>query len=263
LIPALLAHLWIAKTSFRYPEVKYVVVYGICIAGALIFIPDIPFRLMDKQRQNIYMGSGGTLIGKPEEEKFIYIRPEIQNRIIRLPDKPGYCKIVPGTPYVSWYFDNFTDSTYISHSTDTSVYWIYYDLKKTGSYINTPLLYPTWASVLKNSPVAFLTTTFRPHILEAKKPVMLFSAIENVFIFLFILACIFFFRKNMENRSMIYFCLAVVIPLFLLIGLTTPVLGAVVRYKIPALPFLLIAFLFLFDKEKFLKSMPYMKTFFP
>jgi hypothetical protein len=32
----------------------------------------------------------------------------------------------------------------------------------------------------------------------------------------------------------------------------TPVLGALVRYKTPALPFLLIIFLFLFDKQKFL-----------
>lgn len=261
LFPAFLAHLWIAKTSFRFPVVKYAVVYGVCAAGILVFTSGIPFRLMNKQRQNIYMGSGGTLIGKPEEQRFIYIGPQIGERIIHLPEKPGYCRIVPGVPYVSWYFDNFTDSVYVRSSSDTSVYWIYYNLEKTGSYIEIPLLYPSWSSVLKNSPGAFLTSAFRPHILEARNPMMLVSAVENIFILLFIFTCLLFFRKKLENRSLICFCFAVVVPLFVLIGLTTPVLGAVVRYKIPALPFLLIAFLFILDKEKLIQKLPFLKRF--
>ena len=38
--------------------------------------------------------------------------------------------------------------------------------------------------------------------------------------------------------------------LFILIGLTTPVIGAIVRYKIPALPFFLMFVFLTFDMEK-------------
>jgi hypothetical protein len=50
-----------------------------------------------------------------------------------------------------------------------------------------------------------------------------------------------------------------VLLLFVLIGLTTPILGAMVRYKIPGLPFLLIVFLLMLDKEKLLNKFPGLK----
>jgi hypothetical protein len=40
----------------------------------------------------------------------------------------------------------------------------------------------------------------------------------------------------------------------LIIGLTTPIIGAIVRYKIPAIPFLMIAALMFFDSQKLPKS---------
>ena len=43
--------------------------------------------------------------------------------------------------------------------------------------------------------------------------------------------------------------------LFAIIGSTTPVIGAIVRYKIPALPFLWIIMLVMFDESKFRNSM--------
>jgi hypothetical protein len=45
----------------------------------------------------------------------------------------------------------------------------------------------------------------------------------------------------------------------LIIGETTPILGAIARYRMIALPFLIIAFIFIYDKEKLLKLMPFLK----
>ncbi|MFI5164231.1 MAG: hypothetical protein ACHQHP_03175 [Bacteroidia bacterium] len=260
LVPVFIAHLWIVKTGMRKPEIKYLIVFTVFISiGFLQKKYDLPFMLMDKQRQSIYMASGGSYLGIVDKDKFIYIKPEIKNRIIPLPEKPGYCKIAPGVPYVSWYFNEYNDSTYVRHSADTTTYWVYYDLAEAGSKIDIPLLYPSWMSILKNSPFAFVNTAFRPFIFEAKNPLMILSAIENLFIVAFILICIFFFSKKIQNRHLICFCASFVILLFILIGLTTPILGAVVRYKIPALPFLLIAFLFILDKEKLLRRFPWLK----
>jgi len=260
LFPALAAYAWISKTNGKKPELKFLIVFAICISGVLCLPKfDLPFTLMDKQRQSIYMANGGALLGLKNENKFIYISPEIKTKVTRIPGKPDYCKIVEGVPYVSWYFLNYSDSIYVQHSTDTTTYWIYYNMQSAGSRIEIPFLHPTYTSILKNSPQAFFTAAFRPHFLDAKNPLMLISSIENFFICLFILVCLIFSSKKIATRHLIYFCLSITIMLFVLIGLTTPVLGAVVRYKIPALPFFLIAFLLILDKEKLLKKFPFLK----
>jgi hypothetical protein len=262
MIPAFIAHAWIVKTGNKKPAPKYLIVFS--IFACLVFLQkkiDLPFMLMDKQRQSIYMSSGGSYIGIPETHKFIYISPKIPNRLVPLPDKPGYCKIATGVPYVSWYFEEYTDSVHVERSTDTATYWIYYDLKESGSRIELPLLYPSYTSILKNAPQSFINTAFRPYIFEAKNPMMFLSAIENLFVLFFILLCISFPSKKIPNTHWIYFCTSIVVMLFVLIGLTTPILGAVVRYKIPALPFFLILFLLILDKDKILKKLPFLKKF--
>jgi hypothetical protein len=260
LIPPLIAHSWVLKTGNKKAALKYFVVLSVLvlIAGLQKKI-DIPFQLMDKQRQNIFLSSGGSFLGLPETNKFVYISPEIAHRIVLLPDKPGYCKIVGGVPYISWYFEEYTDSSYIQHSTDTTTYWIYFNLERSGSKIDAPFLYPTYASLVSNAPLSFVTVALRPWIFESQNPLMLMSAIENCLVLLFLFLCVCFPSKKIQPASILYLCLCFTASLFILIGLTTPILGAAVRYKIPALPFFLIAFLLILDKEKLLKKLPFLK----
>jgi hypothetical protein len=261
-IPILIAHAWIVKTDNRKPALKYLLVFALFSSITLLQKKiDIPFMLMDKQRQSIFMSSGGSYLGIPEKDKFIYIPPEFKNRIIRLKDKPGYCKIVPGVSYVSWYFEEYNDSAYVQHSTDTTTYWVYFDLDQSGSKIEIPFLYPSYSSILKNAPIAFIDTAFRPHIFEARNPMILMSAVENLFILLFMFLCLCFPTKKIQNIHILYLCISFAVLLFVLIGLTTPILGATVRYKIPALPFFLIIFLMILDKEKLLNKFPFLKKF--
>jgi len=259
LVPALIAHSWILKTGNRKPALKYLAVFSIFVSITLLQQKiDIPFKLMDRQRQGIYMSSGGSFLGIQEKNKFVYISPAISDRIVLLEGKQGYCKIKEGVPYVSWYFEEYNDSNYVQHSTDTATYWIYFNLEKSGSKIEVPLLYPSYTSILKNAPVSFANVAFRPVIFEAKNPMMLMSAVENCLFALFIILCLSFPARKIPNTHVIYFCFSFVVLLFLLIGLTTPVLGAVVRYKIPALPFFLMPFLLILDKEKLLKKLPFL-----
>lgn len=124
-----------------------------------------------------------------------------------------------------------------------------------GSFIEIPLLKPTVKSLALNSPVAFFRTFARPHIFEIHNMMSLPAALENLIIILLLILSIVFFNKNdlNINLGLLLFCLSFTIILFTLCGLTTPVLGALVRYKIPALPFLIIIFTVLIDFDK-LKS---------
>lgn len=260
ILPVLIAHGWIVKTNNKFPEIKYLAVLVLYFSmGLLIPKYDFPFMLMEKQRQAVYMAQGGSYLSNHQIQKFIYIDPKIEKRILPIQNKPGYCKIAPGVPYVSWNLETFLDSAYIEHSTDTNTYWIFYDQAAAGSNIKIPFLSGTFLSILKNAPAAFANIFFRPFLFEAKNPLMLLAALEICLLLVITLCCIFFCYRNIPNRHLLYFCITIIILLFALIGLTTPVLGAAVRYKIPALPFIVIASLLILDKEKLLRKFPFLK----
>jgi hypothetical protein len=116
----------------------------------------------------------------------------------------------------------------------------------------------TPAGILRQAPMAILISLFGPFIWQIRSPVMLLSGIES-------LAFLYFFIKIIFNRKVyklgavlssdpiLAFCIPFVIILAVAIGMTSFNYGALVRYKIPILPFLAIVIIlvnYYFDKEK-------------
>ena len=123
-----------------------------------------------------------------------------------------------------------------------------------GSNIQIHPLEPTVKSFLINAPQAFVNALFRPFVWELKSSMLLMAGIENVLVFLFVIFCLLFAKPiNAIKWEYVLFCLTFVFIQLLFIGFTTPIIGAIVRYKVSALPFLLIAFLLILDKEKIKK----------
>lgn len=113
-------------------------------------------------------------------------------------------------------------------------------ISEAGSLIQIPPL-EHWTDVIINAPVAIFNTYFRPHLFEADRPTLLFSAAENALYVIFTLGALLSIRKlNKQQAILVLTCISCITGLGMLVGLVTPVLGAVVRYKIPALPFLVI-----------------------
>jgi hypothetical protein len=52
-----------------------------------------------------------------------------------------------------------------------------------------------------------------------------------------------------------------IILLFILIGLTTPILGAIVGYRIVALPSLMFLLVYFYDRDKVLIKFPFLNRF--
>ena len=94
---------------------------------------------------------------------------------------------------------------------------------------------------------------FRPYITETGSPTMLLSGIENTIILAFVLWVIlskpFLLLKSFKNDPFLIFCLLFTLTLGFGVGLSTSNFGALVRYKIPFLPF--FVFLILKQIEKF------------
>lgn len=122
---------------------------------------------------------------------------------------------------------------------------------KAGSQITVAPLEPNVWSFLRNSPEALYISLCEPWFFNFNSPFMLLSGLENLLVLLCISTAIFFRKKWQDlDQALFWFCLFFVVIMFLLIGWTTVVSGAVVRYKIPAMPFLLFMLLLLVDTHK-------------
>jgi len=126
-----------------------------------------------------------------------------------------------------------------------------------NSLITIPKLEGTYSSLVLSAPSAIITSVFRPHILEVKNPLMLFAALENALILVLVIWVLIALPKVFKNKfpDLLYIALFFSFAIFVLTGLVTPILGAVVRYKVPALPFFLFTLVTLIP-SKYMKYQP-------
>jgi hypothetical protein len=118
---------------------------------------------------------------------------------------------------------------------------IYY---KAGSRIDIPPLEPNGLSVLTVAPVGIVNTLLRPYPTEAKNIMMLASAIENILVVLLLAWLVWHTKRtNIQHLNVVLLLLTFSVAYFALIGMCTPVLGNLTRYRAPLLPVFLLAFI--------------------
>lgn len=108
---------------------------------------------------------------------------------------------------------------------------------------------PTLFGMLEKAPASINVTLFRPYLWEARKPIVMLSALESLVFLVFTIVVIF---KNNPIRVVLrilgdetlQFCLIFTIVFAFAVGLSTSNFGSLSRYKIPCMPFYL-AFLFI------------------
>ena len=121
-----------------------------------------------------------------------------------------------------------------------------------GSVLHMNPLEPNVFSFLRNLPEALFNAAFRPSLIDAHNALQWFAAFENAFIILcFILAIALYTpQQDSVKRAAGWFCISFVFVLFSIMGLSTPILGTLVRFRMPAIPFLFIAFYFFADLNR-------------
>jgi len=108
-------------------------------------------------------------------------------------------------------------------------------------------------SFAKILPLAINVTLFRPYLWDVRNPIMVLSAFESTFFLLFTLRILFrtglggFYRSIIRN-SFVFFCMTYSMLFAFAVGFTAANFGALVRYKIPCIPFFLAA-LYVMDYE--------------
>ncbi len=114
---------------------------------------------------------------------------------------------------------------------------------------------PTIAGISSKIPAALNMALFRPFIWDARNPVMLISGLENLFMLGFSLYILIRVKTTVLIKSLFSHPLLIFSFLFALffafsVGLTTANYGALVRLKIPCIPFYLCSLFILFSLNK-------------
>ena len=124
-------------------------------------------------------------------------------------------------------------------------------ISKPGSAFDLFVLEPTWVSLFKTAPNAFSNALFRPFIWEAHSIISLVASFEILLLIsLAIIALWFKQQLNQQQTQLIVAFSISAIVILLIAGWVTPVFGALVRYKIPALILILIILNILVDTKK-------------
>lgn len=185
---------------------------------------------------------------------------KVENRMLRVIVFPIFMLIALfGGVWMLSFMASYSESTYSSVDSmlDKAVI-AQQDLKQEyygGQSFDIGDYEPTIAGALSVAPKAVVAGLFRPFLWEAGKVTMILSGLENtillflVFIVFFRAGPVFFFKQLSKEPFLIY-CFAYSLMMALGIGLSTSNFGALVRFKIPLLPFLVFGLLYVYDNYK-------------
>jgi hypothetical protein len=129
------------------------------------------------------------------------------------------------------------------------------DVQYGNNYYNIGAFDASIAGISSKIPAALNMALFKPYVWAANNPVMFLSGLENLFVLGFSIYILIRVKFTTLIRSLFGHPLLIFSVLFALffafsVGLTTANYGALVRLKIPCIPFYLASLFMLFDLNK-------------
>jgi hypothetical protein len=122
-------------------------------------------------------------------------------------------------------------------------------LEAANSYIQTYALDKNIVSFILNIPQGLFHALFQPLLWKCNTIFMWIAFFENTILLIFVLFLLFY-SKQKQNTSHGIFALWYALCFLIITGMITPIAGSLVRYKIPALSFLLFYCIQKFDFNK-------------
>ena len=235
--------------------IGYITVFFIMILLSSFTKTTGPLKILaDKQSEQIKEAYGGTYCIYNNEiiKEIVYFPPDVELQKTVIDSSRHIFTIQEGIWAYNYKDGKLTgDSLLINAAAlENAYFYEVYSRPRAGSCINIPTLKPELVSFIKALPVALFNAFFRPHLFDINNVFALIAATENLFVLMLFLSLIFFGKIDKEKLNLVLFMTFSVLSLFLIIGLTTPVLGNIVRYKAPFMPFLYVIYLLLLNDKK-------------
>ncbi len=129
----------------------------------------------------------------------------------------------------------------------------YWTGRDAGSGYSLGELDGTFGSILRLSPAAINVALYRPYLWEVRNPLMAIAAIESVCLlvatFLILYKVKFKLFRSLTNPDVL-FCLIFSLTYALAVGVSTFNFGSLARYKIPLMPFFVVALVIMYHEGK-------------
>lgn len=220
---------------------------GVLLSAHLFPEKDPLDRLAQKQLEFYRLAEGGTYVQTLQGDT-LYIYPKYYDKLLFSDDKK---QLVPLSEVgaIEWRKAGTLNKELVLLNGKDQL-TVLLDYGKTGSTIAIPKLEPSVASILKAMPTALMNALFRPFPWEIRSPFIALSGAENLIIILLLLLTVVLFSKEALGHPIFYVAVFFALIILVLTGLVTPVIGAIVRYKVPALPFLACACLAIINTDR-------------
>jgi hypothetical protein len=193
------------------------------------------------ERKRVFadMANGGIFLCDTGTMNFLRLKYDY-SLVKKVNERPAVYTIKPNAQYHYWEFSHQKDTLFCSANRDTLTrYKLMYDIPTAGSNFNLgDASSGTSLMLLKG-----LYASFRyPFFLDAKGAMQIIASFENLLLIIAVIIIVIgliicIHRDNYMPLVLLFFGLS----LFTLVGMTTPNIGALLRYRSPAAVFILMA----------------------
>ncbi|MBI3519489.1 MAG: hypothetical protein HY062_09065 [Bacteroidetes bacterium] len=234
-----------------------IIVYGVGILSLkFIFHKDVLNTIVVRQNDFVSLSKGGRFFIK--DDKYVRFEYNDTTHFHRVDSIHELYQLNRHSAFMYWNTHNLRDTIYETNNKDTSYFTLRAVCAPSGSAIYMDRLQYSFSSFAKLIPQAFFNVLCKPFFYDSRSILELMASAENLLMVLFFAFCFAFKAKQAPDKNMLLCCLSIVIFSFILIGITTTVTGAIVRYKVPFIPFLLMIPLLYLDMSVF-KKIPFVR----
>lgn len=238
----------------------FLLVYG---AGVLtmkfVFHKDVIKTIVVRQNDFVNLSKGGIFL--LHDEKYVRFELKDTSQFELTDKKKKLYQIKRHSAYMYWQVHNLRDTVFVTNNQDTSLYTYIGSCTASGSAINIDRLQYSFISFAKLIPQAFYNVLCKPFFFDSHSILELMASMENLIFIMFFIFCFLFKSKIKVDKNILLFCISIIVTSFILIGLTTTVMGAIVRYRVPFVPFLLMIPLLYLDHIS-LNKIPFVRRLF-
>src|SRR6185312_2161268 len=286
IVPCFVALFLVRRVRYckSHPLLTYLVIVILYVASS--FLPHIllhktsPIKMLaDKQADFNRTCRGGACMGKTKDTaQYASIPLTDSLDIIPLNATADSLLHKKGIQYLagnSFWYKEYTTGNYVpfmlkkgSHyesfrlgykdsipsiANDSTAYGIcvYIEPAKSSVYIEP--IKPTLKSFLKNILQAMKISMVLPYPWKIHSAMTAIYCAENIGVLILIFIALFCLKYPIVHKEIALFCLIFCLMMLILIGMVTPILGGIERYKSVVIPFMFILLLLITDTNKIVK----------
>lgn len=257
-----LAHrLQIKRVFLFYMTVSMVILALGMIALKIVFHKDVINTIVVRENDFVSLSRGGIFFDNDTH----YLRLEYgrDSDYESTDTTKKLFRMKPHAQYMYWDLKKLQDTIFVNDNQDTTtLYKHLWTNAPAGSAITMRRLEYSFSSIASFIPLAFYHVLCKPFFYDSRSIMEHMASLENLLFLGFFIMCFWKLKKTPIDKNLFWLCAFLVVMSFTLVGITTTVMGAIVRYKIPFIPFLLMIPLLYLDENK-LFSLPIIRNIFP